>query len=104
MGINDFNKMSKMSELLNCDKNNITGNSPLDDWFRKLCDKQYIQLNYQDVTTMFNQNIGLEFAIYRAFELLSANPICGLYDWQLLELISKNVDMIKITLSKFFDD
>ncbi len=101
MGINDF---KKMSELLNCNKIDIIGNSPLDDWLRKLCDKQYNQLDCQDVTTMFNQNIGIKFATYRAFELLSDNPICGLYDWQLLELISKNVEIIKITLNKFFDD
>lgn len=105
MDINDLKKMSlkKMSEILNVGENDIIGDSPLDDWLRKLCNKRYYQLDCQDVTTMFNQNVGVDFAAFKAFELLADDPICGLHDWQLLELISQNKDRIKDALNKYFD-
>ena len=93
----------KMSELLRINKNDIIGDSPLDNWLKELCDKQYSQLNCQDVTTMFNQDIGIEFAAFRAFELLAEEPICGLYDWQIFELIVEKMEIIKDVVTPYFD-
>ena len=93
----------KIHELIHINLKDIKGESPLDIWFKNLCSKAFNQLDCYDVTTMFNQNIGIEVAALRAFSLLADDPICGLYDWQMLELIVENKEIIKDKLNPLFE-
>ena len=90
-----FEDTIKISLLLGIEKGDIVGNSPLDNWLLNLCDKNYAQLNCDDVTKMLHQNIGVEIAIVKAFELLSINPLCGIYDWQLFNTVIECDEKIK---------
>lgn len=90
----DINK--KMSELLNIRDDNDYCNCSLDVWFNNMIEKKYCELNCDDITKMLNQKIGLEYALLKAIDFLSDDPLCGLYDGHLLNLfLSQNFELLK---------
>lgn len=98
-----FDKNMHMSELLGIEKENIIIRCPLDEWLVSLCDKNYTELDCNDVIRLIHQNVGRIIGFRKAFDLLSESPLCGIYDWQLLELITEYCDEIKSYTEEFID-
>ena len=76
-----------MKEILNIDTSGIKISCPLDKWFIELCGKTYAELTYDDTYRMLVQDIAVDIAVDKSLELLIDEPLCGIYDGQLLEKI-----------------
>ncbi len=75
----------------------------MNEWYYKMINKSYEQLDLFDVTRMIIQKIFLELAINKAKIFIEDNPFCGeRYDGELLELLFKIDDMYLKKHSDFF--
>lgn len=84
----DINKKINLSKILEVNTSNLKKECPLDEWYINLVNKTYHDLTYTDVARMFSQDIHKNIAILRAFDLLKDDPLCGMFDGQILEQIS----------------
>lgn len=66
----------------------------MNEWYYKLINKSYEQLDLFDVTRMIIQKLFLELAINKAKIFIAENPFCGeRYEGELLELLFEVDDM-----------
>lgn len=62
----------------------------MNEWYYKVINKSYEQLDLFDITRMIIQKIFLELAINKAKIFIEDNPFCGeRYEGELLELLFK---------------
>lgn len=74
---------------LNPNNQNDEPEYALDKWYDSLINKTADEIDLEDVSRMLSQNVFIELGIKRAMEILSEDPIAGVfYDGQLLELLS----------------
>ncbi|WP_078576513.1 contact-dependent growth inhibition system immunity protein [Salipaludibacillus agaradhaerens] len=63
-------------------------NSPLDEWYNTLINKDVNEIDVFDLCKMIRQNILIDLAVNKATEVLRTNPLEGdVYDGQLIELL-----------------
>lgn len=93
---------------LNTDNQNDEPEYALDKWYDSLINKTADEIDLEDVSRMLSQNVFIELGIKRVMEILSEDPIAGVfYDGQLLELLSavdlddfKDLSQLKLLLQK----
>ena len=74
---------------LNPNNQNDEPEYALDKWYDSLINKTADEIDLEDVSRMLSQNVFIDLGIKRAMEILSEDPIAGVfYDGQLLELLS----------------
>ena len=75
-------------EIKGLNLENLARESPLDQWFYKVVQKQVSQLDLLDISRMLRQEVFLDIAIPVTEQFLLKNPLCGeMYDGQLMELL-----------------
>ncbi|MCR6096145.1 hypothetical protein HXA31_07935 [Salipaludibacillus agaradhaerens] len=63
-------------------------NSPLDEWYNTLINKDVNEIDVFDLCKMIRQNILIDLAVNKATEVLRTNPLEGdVYDGQLIKLL-----------------
>lgn len=93
---------------LNQNNQNAEPEYALDTWYARLINKTADEIDLEDVSRMLTQNIFIDLGIKKAMEILSEDPIAGVfYDGQLLELLSavdlddfKDLSQLKLLLQK----
>lgn len=93
---------------LNTDNQNDEPEYALDKWYDSLINKTPDEIDLEDFSRMLSQNVFIELGIKRVMEILSEDPIAGVfYDGQLLELLSavdlddfKDLSQLKLLLQK----
>ncbi|MGG4095922.1 contact-dependent growth inhibition system immunity protein [Paenibacillus lautus] len=93
---------------LNQNNQNAEPEYALDKWYDRLINKTVDEIDLEDVSRMLSQNVFIDLGIKRAIEILSEDPIAGVfYDGQLLELLSavdlddfKDLSQLKHLLQK----
>jgi hypothetical protein len=74
---------------LNQNNQNAEPEYALDKWYTRLINKTADEIDLEDVSRMLTQNVFIDLGIKKAMEILSEDPIAGVfYDGQLLELLS----------------
>jgi hypothetical protein len=93
---------------LNPNNQNDEPEYALDKWYDSLINKTADEIDLEDASRMLSQNVFIDLGIKRAMEILSEDPIAGVfYDGQLLELLSavdldtiKDLSQLKLLLHK----
>ncbi|ACX63383.1 contact-dependent growth inhibition system immunity protein [Paenibacillus sp. FSL H8-0457] len=93
---------------LNQNNQNAEPEYALDTWYARLINKTADEIDLEDVSRMLTQNVFIDLGIKKAMEILSEDPIAGVfYDGQLLELLSavdlddfKDLSQLKLLLQK----
>ncbi|SEM25028.1 hypothetical protein SAMN04488688_110170 [Paenibacillus sp. cl141a] len=93
---------------LNQNNQNAEPEYALDTWYARLINKTADEIDLEDVSRMLSQNVFMDLGIKKAMEILSEDPIAGVfYDGQLLELLSavdldefKDLSQLKLLLQK----
>jgi hypothetical protein len=93
---------------LNQNNQNAETEYALDKWYARLINKTADEIDLEDVSRMLSQNVFIDLGIKKAMEILSEDPIAGVfYDGQLLELLSavdldtiKDLSQLKLLLHK----
>lgn len=93
---------------LNQNNQNAEPEYALDKWYARLINKTADEIDLEDVSRMLTQNVFIDLGIKKAMEILSEDPIAGVfYDGQLLELLSavdlnefKDLSQLKLLLQE----
>lgn len=93
---------------LNQNNQNAEPEYALDTWYARLINKTADEIDLEDVSRMLTQNVFIDLGIKKAMEILSEDPIAGVfYDGQLLQLLSavdlddfKDLSQLKLLLQK----
>lgn len=93
---------------LNQNNQNAEPEYALDTWYARLINITADEIDLGDVSRMLTQNVFIDLGIKKAMEILSEDPIAGVfYDGQLLELLSavdldefKDLSQLKLLLQK----
>ncbi|MEX3620632.1 contact-dependent growth inhibition system immunity protein [Paenibacillus glucanolyticus] len=99
-----------IKEIYSLNQNNQEAETEyaLDKWYARLINKTADEIDLEDVSRMLSQNVFIDLGIEKAMEILSEDPIAGVfYDGQLLELLSavdldnvKDLFQLKLLLQK----
>lgn len=99
-----------IKEIYSLNQNNQEAETEyaLDKWYARLINKTADEIDLEDVSRMLSQNVFIDLGIEKAMEILSEDPIAGVfYDGQLLELLSavdldnvKDLSQLKLLLQK----
>lgn len=93
---------------LNQNNQNAEPEYALGTWYARLINKTADEIDLEDVSRMLSQNVFIDLGIKKAMEILSGDPIAGVfYVGQLLELLSavdlddfKDLSQLKLILQK----
>lgn len=103
-----YSNNEKISKILNISEE-IDGKCEMDKWYISLLGKTIEEIDVKDIYRMLRQDILMEIAVPKAFEMLQEDPLTGeMYDGQLLEMLysvdvnkyEKSVDKVKGILGK----
>lgn len=93
---------------MNQNNQNAEREYALDKWYARLINKTADEIDLEDVSRMLSQKVFIDLGIKKAMEILSEDPIAGVfYDGQLLELLSavdfdefKDLSQLKLLLQE----
>ncbi|WP_196595780.1 contact-dependent growth inhibition system immunity protein [Pectinatus frisingensis] len=103
-----YNNNETISKILNI-SGEIDQKCEMDKWYISLLGKTIGEIDVKDIYRMLRQDILMEIAVPKAFEMLQEDPLTGeMYDGQLLAMLysvdvnkyKRSVDKVKGILEK----
>lgn len=87
--------MSKIKDIYKCNPIKKRKLLPLEIWYNKVIEKEYSEIDLDDVLRMFRQEVFIETAVKKSIDYLKRDPVMGeMYDGELLEKLLSEKDKL----------